>query len=515
MDYKSRYAVNMVFQYSGTILELGLGIISVPFLLGVLGMEMFGLTALFTSIFGIAQLMELGLGVTLGRFLSVALTKGDALRYNQYFSSAIILGTSAFAVLFLALACFAEPILILCRVPETYMAEAVAAFRINMVYSGIVSFILPVIRAVYVSKHRFDLISVIFSGLRILQVLGWFLILSFLPQSQIFGWSIVNFVVGVAILIFSYVGARRLIPILSLRLKYFNLSAVKDMYGVAWKVFIDRFMGFAEVTVNPIILPVFGSLNLNAVYKPAMQAVSAVVTFLLQASAPIMPYSAEAFAKNDIERIAKAYMILLRVVFLMGAMGCVFFFFYARPVFDIWVGKELGDSVHVAVNSFLILLFAQVLSTSSAIQTPLLVGINRLNFMAVCSMIRTVIGLVSSILLLAYTDLGVYAVVLPVSILKVLTCVAQSLYIVKLIGLKRFEQLKGIYVPCTISAVLYFGAITLQTALVGQANIFYNIVLSAAASLPIMWLVGLGVEGKEYARLMLEKAWNKVRGSRC
>ena len=515
MDYKSRYAVNMVFQYSGTILELGLGIISVPFLLGILGMEMFGLTALFTSIFGIAQLMELGLGVTLGRFLSVELTKGDSLRYNQYFSSAIIIGTSVFVVLFFGFACFAELILVLCRVPEAYMEEAISAFRINMVYSGIVSFILPVIRAVYVSKHRFDLISVIFSGLRILQVLGWFLLLSFLPQSQIFGWSIVNFLAGVAIFIFSYVGACKIFPELSLRLKFFDISAVKDMYSVAWKVFIDRFMGFSEVTVNPIILPVFGSLTLNAIYKPAMQAVSVVVAFLMQASAPVMPYSAEAFARNDMGKIAKAYMLLLRFVFLIGIMGCVFFFFYAAPIFDLWVGKELGDKIPIAVNSFLILLFAQVLSTSSALQTPLLVGINRLNFMAACSIIRTVIGLASSIMLLAYTDFGVYAVVLPVSILKVATCVAQSLYIARLIGLKRFEQLKGAYASCAFSAAIYFGVVLLQTTLLERQNVFINFVLSAFISLPIMWFLGLGTEGRGYVRLILERLWNKAFPHRC
>ena len=515
MDYKSRYAVNMVFQYSGTIVELGLGIISVPFLLGVFGMEIFGLTALITSIFGIAQLMELGLGVTLGRFLSVALTKCDSLRYNQYFSSAIILGTSVFVVLFLTLAYLAEPILVLCRVPESYMAGAVTAFRINMVYSGIVSFIMPVIRAVYVSKHRFDLISVISSGLRILQVLGWFLVLSILPQLQIFGWSIVNFVVGVAIFIFSYAGARRIFPELSLRLRYFDVAAVKDMYSVAWKVFIDRFMGFAEVTVNPIILPVFGSLTLNAVYKPAMQAVSIVVTFLMQASAPVMPYSAEAFARNDISRIAKAYMLLLRFVFLIGIMGCVFFFFYAAPIFDLWIGKELGDKVCIAVNSFLILLFAQVLSTSSALQTPLLVGINRLNFMAVCSVVRTVIGLSSSILLLAYTDLGVYAVVLPVSILKVAACIAQSLYIVRLIGLKRFEQLKGAYIPCAFSAATYFGMVLLQLALFKNLNVFASLVVSAFISLPIMWFLGLDSEGRGYVRLIFGRLRNKICPRRC
>ena len=513
MDNATRFSLNLVFQYAAVFLTSLLGILIIPFLIRLLGKDAFGLTAVFGSIFAIAQLLELGVGVSLARTLSVALELKDFGEFSRFFCASLGIGIGLGIMVFLVSFLYAPDILVLLRVPDFLLEDASCAFRINAGYAVMLAFILPVFRAVFVSAYRFDMVSVVFMLLNVCQICLWYVMLS-LTELGIVAWSLANVMAIFLVMGVSCWLIHRVAPFLHLDFLGVRRRHLAEIYRIGWKVSVDRIMGFSEVTINPILISRMADLSLNAIYKPVTQVMGAAVTMLLQGSSQMMPYVARASVQNDDKRVGEIYIVSLRLLLLVGVMSALFIGVYATAIFEMWLGSSLGVmEAETAAYAFIILYTAQVLSSGLALQTQILTGINCMNFMVGLSIVRTILGLIATILLLAFTDLGIYAVVWPASILKVVACILQSSYLTKLIPVGRFGQWRNAYLPMLKSAVPYAGILLILHCInfgTSSFGAFLPMVLAILLSLPIIWIFGAYPEDRERLKRVFRTLFGRV-----
>lgn len=493
-------------QYSAIFVTVLAGILVIPFLIEHLGVDAFGLTALFTSIFATAQLLEMGLGASIGRYLTACLVAQDKDRYNRYFSFGFFLGGGLAVLLSAVFIAAAGPLLRLFNIPESMFAAAKMAFCANIIFSASNAFVLPMIRAVLISRHRFDLTSAMLIFLRISQICFWVVALKYTGLG-IVGWSLGNLLSILLTLILAFIFAKRVCPFLRF-VKIRSLKGFGEIYSLGWKVVVERLASYVEFTLNPILLPIYGTLLMNALYQTAAKAFSLSSEMIVSASAQLMPHATIAAEHSDIPRLRSIYLTSLRFSLSIATAAWCVMIFFAGPLFYCWVGKEMGPHTGEVARIFLALLTTQMIAITTSVQFPLLMGMKNMNFILVCNVVKIICVSVGAIALLKYTALGVFSVVVPNVIMKIAIALAQSVYISRLLKISWAEHFKSGYLGAMAMCAVYLGFLFVYQKFfpVGEtlAAIGVNLMAPGLVGAVLLWFIAFRPEDRQRVRKMLK-----------
>ena len=164
MRTSKRVAWNAVTSWAAKAVQVVIGFILVPFLLGKYGREAYGLMALLGVIVGLTMVLDLGIKGALGRHLAEQVARKDTRRFNELASTALVLYLVIGSVC--AAVCFALAPLIarVFKVSDELMRQAVFLIRWYGSISVMLSFIGPVFAATIISNNRFDLVNYLTVG---------------------------------------------------------------------------------------------------------------------------------------------------------------------------------------------------------------------------------------------------------------------------------------------------------------------------------------------------------------
>ncbi|MEZ0167160.1 lipopolysaccharide biosynthesis protein [Microvirga sp. TS319] len=157
---RHRSIVNVGMTASVAVLRACEGLITVAYLLKVLGAENFGIWALISTMAAYLLVLDLGIVGALGRLLAGHRGVGDIEGFNRTLSTALTLLTGAGAVTLLAAVGLAEIFPLIFHVPDHQLADVRMALIIAGVWAALY-FPTSVFDVVLWSYERFDLSSLI------------------------------------------------------------------------------------------------------------------------------------------------------------------------------------------------------------------------------------------------------------------------------------------------------------------------------------------------------------------
>ena len=417
MRISSRIALNALSSWALSGVQVLIGLILVPFLLGQLGKAGYGLIALVGAVVGFTALADLGLRAGLGRHLAEQVAKKDAKRLNELVSTAmsayIVIGILCAGIIFKA-----APLLVrVFRAPDELVPQAVFLVRWYGGISVLLAFVGPAFKAVLVSHNRFDISNGIEAGSSILRGVGLLAVLA-LTHTGLHGWACVLIVTEVAAFLAQRQAAHHVFPDLRIRLTNVRLNALLPLLSLGRKMFVFQMTHLVSVQADPIIITRFFGPGGVALYNPGLRLPTLARRVVTALSSQLYPTATDCHVTGKVEQLQAILIRGTRYTLLMGIAVSVVLAVFAEPIMRLWIGgTPVGEDYRTTAFVLVGWAIIDLLNYAGGTQWPVLLGMNRLKFVVWTQVGSGLVNVLASIYLVGYTSAGIIGVVIPTVII--------------------------------------------------------------------------------------------------
>lgn len=314
-------------------------LIATPFVIRLLGSELYGLLALINVLLGYLAFADMGMGWASTRFASEAHGRGDDEGEAKVVWTAVLMAAGPSLLFALAVIVGARPLIEqVLRLPVHLHEVAIVALRIAAI-TFVARALAGVMNTPELARLRMDLVVLINVGTMVAQLL-------LVPLVLFLGGGLpaaVTVIAGSGILALTlhiFVGMRLLPP---LRRPRVDLALLKPLARFGGGVLITAFATIVLGTVDKVFLSRYVSVQALAYYAVAFN-----LSFMLtQAPLAMVQSLLPAFShlQTDPERrseLRELYWRALKGTLLWVAPAVVFICVIARPFFTLWAGPEFG-----------------------------------------------------------------------------------------------------------------------------------------------------------------------------
>jgi O-antigen/teichoic acid export membrane protein len=434
---------NALSNYTGFAVVALVGLFISPIVIHHLGNVAFGLWALFQSFFGYFGLLDLGLGVSVVKYISEFKAKGDQDNINIFgstiFFTYILLGITSMAVAF-GLAPFITKIF---TIPAGYRHVAVYGMLIvgmNIAIIFPMSFQLNSLAA----HQRYDLTNGISITRQIIYAISVILLLK--HGFGLLELFMLNFILSIVTFLISYLFVAIKYKLVHFNLRLYSTKMLKTAYHYSVFAFLNNLAAQGLLNVGSMIIGTVLSVEFVTFYALANkisviigQAVSSIVGISL-------PVFSALWAVNDKEKIRFTYSEITKAVTLLSLPISMVVIIFSEQIMEAWV----GNGYHLAALSLTFLTIVMLIHDILGYVTGVfLFGIGKSKPLSIPNAIAAVSNLALAVLLtrLIGKDYGTGYGVLGVPIALGLTMNAVDLfflpwYVNRIIELPHKEYLK-------------------------------------------------------------------------
>ena len=463
-----------------------IGLILVPFLLGELGKGGYGLVALVGTIVAFAEIADLGLRGALGRHLAEQAAIKDTRRFNELASSAMVFYLFAGTVLAAACMLLAPLLVRAFNVPDHLRTQAMFMIRWYGGFTIVLAFVHPVYGAVITSESRFDLLNYVSVAQGILSGMALFLVLG-LTKTGLYGWAVVMLAIQVAGLMARRQIAHNINPGFRIRLDLFSRTAMGSLFALGGYVFLLRIVRTVSLQSGPIVLSVFLGPAALALYSPGVKLTSVVGPLVGALARQLHPLATGLHVTGQTERVQAVLIRGTKYTFLMAIAAYVLMAVFAQPIARVWLERTLGPEYRTVGWVLMGMALVHLFMYTGGTQFAVLLGMNRLKFIAWMQLPLAAVHVLGSIALVAYTSLGVLGVVVATLAVTIIRRVIVAVYAARSCGLSVGAFFLKSYLRPLIVLVILTGVGVALRIHVDPSSL--PVLAACAAIMSLLWLV--------------------------
>ncbi len=420
-----------------------------------LSREEYGLWALLWSIFGYSLLLDFGFGAAIQKSTSQTIVTKDWEKYNRLLSTvfvnysvlAVLIGVAAFI-----LASNLNNMFQFSSAGDlNYYRKIFIMFGVGTAVVFPSGFFVEVLRGLHKIKLRNN-IQVLFNLIN-------FGLMMYVVHSGFGLWGMTIVTISTALLtnITMAYFAHKSIPTLKISLKHYDFKLLKEVMGFSLFAYIITFSNLIIYQTDQLVISVFASVSLIAVYQISSKLAMTFKKFSSQFLDNLAPVAATLFASKEEGKLGK---IMIESNRLMGVISTLMFVplvVFVKPLLKIWLDLEDPDGLFVAVllltSMYLIVFFR---STSVKI---LLMG-NHYKKLSMVAIIECTMNLALSIWLIRFY--GIIGVALGTLIPNAIFTVSFNIPL----GLKFSKITLKEYFKQSVMHSIWIGGLTMIFALV-------------------------------------------------
>ena len=404
--FNGRLGKNLISGGISHIVSAALSLVLTPFLIGRLGIEMYGFYPIALEAMAVIGLLMGVLNSTAGRYVAVEYAGGRREEAGRYFSTVFFDGL--FAALLLAapamlFVVFSDGILDMPYGKET----EIKIFLALMLLSCLIDAVTSVFGAGYVISGRLDLRAVQdLSAVFVKAILFWFLLSGV--------WVVSMIGVGVAVLVSSVVSAciriwlaHVLVPDVRLKWRDHSVAYLWRVLGSGLWYSVES-LG-TRLTGGGLLLLVsiaYGAERAG-VYSLSLTAARVFGSVLLMLAGVFVPTVTRKFADGDREALLSDVLCGIRMVGFFALVGVSMAVGFLKEFLELWLGAENTPLLR------LLCVFSLVPMLSVATALPLFqlsVIMNRLRRMALLYVAGALLGLAAALGIAMLTEVGIFGV---------------------------------------------------------------------------------------------------------
>jgi membrane protein EpsK len=452
-EAKKRLLVNIGTNILVVVVSALVGIWLTPYLIQNLGLELYGIIPLFLMISRYSELFTLTIRGTVSRFVALSFGRTDFEKASIYFSTAF------FSLMSLCLLMLLPTILVaiwlpsLFQIPGGHESQAGILFFLVILSSFMITLSSPFLVSTFL-KHRFDLSNLATILSRVMLVAILVLCFKFLSVSVIcFGLSRIG--ATLVLLVSSIFFTKYLTPELHLRRLLFKFKAFREMAGMGGWITVSEIGAFLYLSTDLVIINIYLGPEQGGYYATITQWVIMLTMLGAAISKVFGPIVYEYIAKDDLEALAFQTQRAIKFMAMALALPIGMICGLSEPLLERWLGPAF-----IKLSPLMWLLVAPCIV--NLVVRPMLripTGMNKVRLPAIVTLTGGTANLLVSILLVKYTNLGIYGVALAtVFCLTSKNMIFTPIYTALIIKKPSTVFFKQLVTGIALAAILSLGA---------------------------------------------------------
>jgi O-antigen/teichoic acid export membrane protein len=473
----------------------------IPFILGRVGHDEYGLWALAFSALGFFTLLDFGLGPGVVKYVARCTGSGD-LAFRDRMLSTVLMVYLALAALALAavlgLSLVYGPLFDL---PASSQGRATLVLLILSARTWGLVLPLGLFRGVLFGAQHIPAINAIQIACTLLLAGGTWLTLT--NGGGVVGMAWVN--LGAAALehLAYVVAARRLVPDLRLSWRLFDRSLLGEAASFGLFQFLVSVSALVLLRTGVLIVQLFLSLGAVTLYAIPLKICEYAILLIKPFVNVLTPVAAQMRGAGDEEGLKRLLVTGSRVALVPAATLAAGAWALGREVLVLWVGPEFAPTAPVLIT----LMSALVLSTPQMVVSGVFAMTERHRFTAGAAVAAMVVNLGTSLVLVRPLGIlgvacGTLAAALLVDGVGVMAAAARSL------GMSYQALAVRVYLPALVPAAVQYGVTRLVAAWVpvtGPGTLLLAGTPGVLAGLTVLWLVFVDADERMLIRGLLQR----------
>jgi membrane protein EpsK len=399
-----RFRLNVLANLGYFLLNVGIGLWFTAYVIRKLGLSAYGLVPLATSITAYVSILTISLSGSVGRFVTIALTKRDDDAANRTFNTALFASLVAAIALVPILTPLAIAAPLVLDVPagqedgaRWLLLATLAAFLITTVGSNfaVSSF----------ARNRFDIRSAIDSLSLVVRVSAVAALFSWLtPQLWLVAAaSMIAALVWLGPTVWAW---RRLTPTLRVRRRDFDRRQLRALTSTGGWLAINQTAAVLFLNIDLIVVNIMVGANAGGSYAPVLQ-ISRTLRVLAGVVAGVLtPTILSRHARQETEGMVRISQQSVKLLGVAVALPIGLLCGLARPFLQTWLGRPFGDLAPLAwlligplcINLAVLPLFSVQLA------------LNKVRWPGIVSLAMGAVNLALAVILAGPMNLGIYGV---------------------------------------------------------------------------------------------------------
>ena len=354
---------NVLSNWIGIPITLAYGLIITPIIVRALDTELYGVWSFLNGLLVYSDLLYLGLGSALTKYVAQHRANDDQAGINRLFSVV----TGIYGVI--GLVCCGVMIAISPVVPDLFAqplsADAARAASATCVLLGVQLFFVFIgsaFAALICGHDRFDLANFAIIAAVAMRFVLTPLVLQSGDDPLFRLAALTSSIMAIHTLVLAAI-AYRLVPRLSLRLVRWRMAELRVLYGFGlpafFIVFAARVVSFSDTTIIGIML----GASAVAIYTLPVQLMEYARTPVAGFTRVFVPRLTTLSTRGDLVSLREAYVSSMRIATFLQAWLAAITLAVGPAFLNRWVGDTFGDRAQGVLIFLALAAFFQVLST--------------------------------------------------------------------------------------------------------------------------------------------------------
>jgi len=399
-----RFAVNVAANLGSLIVTVVVGLWYTPFMIRSLGVAVYGLVPLASSITNYLTVVTAAVCTMVARYITTDLARNDVVNANKHFNTFLIVGTLLAAVLFVVAAVFSFFLPVFFNIPP---GQEQAAKNVFLGVAG--AFLISTIANTFQSSiwvaNRFEVRAMIEAGSTLLR--AGLVLLSFrLWAPALWQVSIIIPTVAAFVLLADFVACRRLAPSLRVRPSDFDGSKLPELLATSQWLFWGQLGNLLFLNIDLVLVNILlGPLD-SGRYAPLLQWVMLLRVVISLIAGTLSPEIVVRYARQDTQGLLQLTRQAAKFLGLVVALPCGLLCGLGRPMLGTWLGPSFME---LAPLSWLVLAPLAV-EASQYHLSAITIAANKLRVPALSMLAFGVGNAALAVLLTRYFHWGLYGV---------------------------------------------------------------------------------------------------------
>ncbi len=340
--YRLQVGANYLYTISLVLVAIGV----TPVLVRKLGTTEYGIWVLVGSLALYLELLEFGFGgATIRKVANYhSLADQDRVRSAVATSFWFLSGLGALALVVGGLIALFFPVIF--DIP----AELETAARVLTIVVAVdlaLSIPLDTFGGTLIGLQRYELVKLSLTATLLVQAGAWVAIL--FAGGGLIELGIATVAIGIAGQVSRYLLARRLLPGLSISLKWFDRKLVKPLAGLSTWFSISEVSSIINSRIDPIVVGIVVGVPEAGIYAIGQKLADSCVRFVWPLTTNLFPWSSALAAREDRSGIRNAIVLGTRITIGMALPLGLVVGLLASPAIDAWIGGGIADAAKLVV----------------------------------------------------------------------------------------------------------------------------------------------------------------------
>jgi O-antigen/teichoic acid export membrane protein len=494
---------NVSSNYLLNLFSMLLGFLIVPFLIGRLGRDAFGLIVLAEAALVFFEIMTASVRISLSRYGTVSLSQNKADDFVAYLSTGrTILFVSAAAV-FTAGSLISWHFTHLFNVPAVFHDSSRILFFFITIAATISIPNIVFWSALY-AKQRFDLINASSSVGLMIRAVCLFGYYSIMPREQasLAAYGVIYLVMTLAQNGMIYYFHRRLMPGVHFHLRFFQWNKIRQILSFSGHTAIFRASLALYQDAAMILINIFWGPAMNAVFSIGTKLPITFMRIFVEPSWALGPTFTDLAARGERERFESLFFMYSKVLAIVTLPMCFTLLFFSRPIIVLWVGPDFSAASGIMSISMI----QVILSIPFSMTWAVFLAYGKVRIPSLVSLGMGVINVLLCLALGVVMDLQLRGIITAFVVTgTVCGVLVFPVYACRLTGFSLKRYWTGCFVkPFLLCCLTVGAAIGLLKEMTGELKIDAASVLTTAGAAAGFYLLSylflLGGEGKNYVR---------------